>query len=92
MGHQYDERLLTIMQVARLIGVTPNTLHRWMRAGKIPRPSKIDKTTGDGHAYRVKVFTRREFDLICEYHRVHYWPNGPLSIRHVVPIARARQK
>ena len=42
-----DERveLLSVKEVAICYGVTPNTIWRWNREGKLPKPARFGGTT-----------------------------------------------
>lgn len=65
----------TAAEVARVAGVTRQTLWRWRQDGKVP----------SGRKYRDKqvVFTQAESELIREYaHRLEPIARGPLDASH----------
>jgi DNA-binding transcriptional MerR regulator len=52
------EGTLTSADVAEILGVSKDTIYRWLRQGKVPEPMRNPK-----NAYRV--FTQRDVDLMA---------------------------
>src|SRR4051794_41890710 len=76
---EVDEGVL-LGEAARVIGVSPDTLRRWERAGKL-------RTTRDG-ANRRRV-SRREIERLSGHPERHR-TGGPPSVRNRLPgIVRA---
>ena len=50
------KKFYTIRQVAEQVGVHPDTIRRWLRAGKVPEP--------DRDRNRWRVFTEDEIETI----------------------------
>ena len=46
-------------EVTDILGVSPRTLYRWLKAGKIPEPQR------DRNQYRI--FTKEDVEQIKEY-------------------------
>lgn len=61
-----DETLYRISEVARLAGVSPATLRRWLREGKIQEPGR------DRNSWRV--WTQRELDRVVQRARSYRGP------------------
>ena len=59
------------IEVARLLGVTSDTLHRWIREKKIPAPET--QLLGP---FRVRLWTTQDVDKVEEYKARHYWGKG----------------
>ncbi len=55
------------VQVARKLKIAQQTLHRWMRAGKVKAPPKR-KITG----VTVRVWTPRDVERVRKYKAAHY--------------------
>ena len=56
------------VKVARKLKIAQQTLHRWMRAGKVKAPPKR-KITG----VTVRVWTPRDVERVRKYKAAHYW-------------------
>ena len=48
---------LTSAEVAEILGVSKDTIYRWLRQGKVPEPLRDPR-----NAYRI--FTQRDVDLM----------------------------
>ncbi|WOX05969.1 helix-turn-helix transcriptional regulator [Microbulbifer pacificus] len=62
---QHPERLVRLPEVLRLVGVSRSTWHRWIIAGKAPRPVKFF-TGGSAWRYRdIMAFLEAPADYIA---------------------------
>jgi excisionase family DNA binding protein len=55
------------IQVARLLGITSDTLHRWIRKGQIVAPS-IQSLGG----MRVRMWSEQQVEAVRKYKAEHY--------------------
>jgi excisionase family DNA binding protein len=55
------------IQVAELLGITSDTLHRWIREGRIPAPS-IQSLGG----MRVRIWSEEQVEAVRKYKAEHY--------------------
>ena len=55
-------------QVAYKLGIGKQTLHRWIREGKVKAPPKR-KITG----VSVRIWTTRDVEKVKKYKAAHYW-------------------
>jgi len=58
-------------EVAKMVGITWDTLHRWMREKKIPIPPA--KTLGK---VKVRLWTELDIQEVRKYKAGHYWGKG----------------
>lgn len=58
-------------QVAKLLGIGYDTLHRWIQEKKIaaPRPEFIG-------GVRVRLWGTKDIDVARQYKKLHYWGKG----------------
>jgi excisionase family DNA binding protein len=59
------------IEVARLLDVTSDTLHRWIREKRIPAPEA--QLLGP---FRVRLWTVEDLEKVKEYKVKHYWGKG----------------
>jgi excisionase family DNA binding protein len=59
------------VQVAKLLGVTPDTLHRWIRQKKVKAP-EIEHVGG----VQVRLWSDEEVERVRKYKADHYWGLG----------------
>lgn len=57
---------LTYKQVAKRLGVTRQTIYRWIKNGKFPAPVKVGDQTV---RFRMKDIERFENSLTAQYYR-----------------------
>ena len=57
--------------VMKLLGVGPETLYRWMREGKIPRPP-VQCLAG----MKVRLWSEKDLATAKKYKADHYWGKG----------------
>jgi excisionase family DNA binding protein len=55
------------IQVAGLLGITSDTLHRWIREGKVGAPS-IQSLGG----MRVRIWSEEQVEAVRKYKAEHY--------------------
>jgi len=55
------------LQVAGLLGITSDTLHRWIREGKVEAPS-IRSLGG----MRVRIWSEKQVEAVRKYKAEHY--------------------
>jgi excisionase family DNA binding protein len=55
------------IQVAKLLGITSDTLHRWIREGKVKAPS-IKSLSG----MRVRIWSEEQVEGARKYKAEHY--------------------
>jgi excisionase family DNA binding protein len=53
--HQTREESLTSAEVAEILGVSKDTIYRWLRQGKVPEPLRDPRND-------YRVFTQRDVD------------------------------
>jgi excisionase family DNA binding protein len=59
------------VEVAKLLNITSDTLHRWIREKKIPAPE-----TQSLGPFRVRLWTEHDIAKVREYKAGHYWGKG----------------
>jgi hypothetical protein len=59
------------IEVAGILDVTSDTLHRWIREKKFPAPEM--QSLGP---FRVRLWTAGDVDLARKYKAEHYWGKG----------------
>jgi excisionase family DNA binding protein len=59
------------LQVAKLLGLTSATLHRWIRQKKIQAPP-VQSLGG----VQIRLWTQREVEQARKYKAEHYWGKG----------------
>jgi DNA-binding transcriptional MerR regulator len=57
--------------VARILRITSDTLHRWIREKKIPAPEA--QSLGP---FRVRLWSAEDLDAVRKYKAKHYWGRG----------------
>jgi len=55
------------IQVAELLGITSDTLHRWIREGRVEAPSI--RSLG---RMRVRIWSEEQVELVRKYKGEHY--------------------
>lgn len=55
------------LQVAKLIGITPDTLHRWIREGRVDAPP-IQSLAG----MKVRLWSEEDIDKVRKYKAEKY--------------------
>jgi excisionase family DNA binding protein len=55
------------IHVAELVGITSDTLHRWIREGRVSAPS-IQSLGG----MRVRIWSEEQVDAVRKYKAEHY--------------------
>jgi len=55
------------IQVAELLGITSDTLHRWIREVRVPAPS-IQSLGG----MRVRIWSEEQVEVVRKYKAEHY--------------------
>jgi predicted site-specific integrase-resolvase len=72
MGHtNIKMKTHSTAEVAEMVGITWDTLHRWMREKKIPTPPT--KTLGK---VKVRLWAEADVEEIRKYKAHHYWGKG----------------
>jgi hypothetical protein len=66
MGKTYST-----VEVARLLDVTSDTLHRWIREKRVPAPEA--QSLGP---FRVRLWSIEEIEIVKRYKADHYWGLG----------------
>jgi excisionase family DNA binding protein len=59
------------VEVARILDITSDTLHRWIREKKVPAPKM--QSLGP---FQVRLWTAEDTDLVRKYKAEHYWGKG----------------
>jgi hypothetical protein len=59
------------IEVARILDITSDTLHRWIREKKVPAPEM--QSLGP---FQVRLWTAVDMDLVRKYKTEHYWGKG----------------
>jgi DNA-binding transcriptional MerR regulator len=59
------------IEVARILDITSDTLHRWIREKKVPAPEM--QSLGP---FQVRLWTAEDIDLVRKYKAEHYWGKG----------------
>jgi excisionase family DNA binding protein len=65
------KKTYSTIEVARLLDVTSDTLHRWIREKRIPAPEP--QLLGP---FRVRLWTLTDVERVKEYKAEHYWGKG----------------
>jgi hypothetical protein len=61
----------TISEAAKELGITRNTLYKWIRAGSIPSPKETFISR-----IRLRVWNEEQMARIREYKKDNYWGKG----------------
>jgi excisionase family DNA binding protein len=64
-------RQYTISEAARELGITRNTLYKWIREGEIPSPKQTFVS-----GIRLRVWNEQQTSKIREYKANNYWGKG----------------
>jgi DNA-binding transcriptional MerR regulator len=59
------------IEVARMLKVTSDTLHRWIREKKVPAPDA--QLLGP---FRVRLWTLEDIEIVRKYKAERYWGKG----------------
>jgi DNA-binding transcriptional MerR regulator len=59
------------VEVARMLDVTSDTLHRWIREKKVPAPEA--QSLGP---FRVRLWTIEDVEIVRKYKAQYYWGKG----------------
>jgi predicted DNA-binding transcriptional regulator AlpA len=59
------------IQVAKLLGITSATLHRWIRQRKVKAPPI--QTLGE---VQVRIWTSEDVEQVRKFKTDHYWGKG----------------
>jgi hypothetical protein len=59
------------LEVAGMLNITSDTLHRWIRETKVPAPKA--QLLGP---FRVRLWTIEEIEVVRKYKADHYWGKG----------------
>jgi DNA-binding transcriptional MerR regulator len=59
------------IEVARMLDITSDTLHRWIREKKVPAPAA--QSLGP---FRVRLWTTEDVEIARKYKAQHYWGRG----------------
>jgi excisionase family DNA binding protein len=59
------------VQVAKSLGISSDTIHRWIREGSVKAPP-----TQSLGGVRVRLWTESEVEEIRNYKAEHYWGKG----------------
>jgi excisionase family DNA binding protein len=64
------------VEVAKLLGVGNDTLHRWIHSKVIPAPpvQRLGKVS-------VRLWTEKDVEKVKNYKTSHYWGKGGRKIR-----------
>ncbi len=65
------KKTYSTIEVAGLLDVTSDTLHRWIREKRIPAPET--QLLGP---FRVRLWTAEDVEKVREYKAHHYWGKG----------------
>ena len=72
MGHTtISAKTYTTAEVAKVVGITWDTLHRWMRGKQVPTPP--EQTLGN---VKVRLWTEAQLAEVRQYKAEHYWGKG----------------
>jgi hypothetical protein len=66
-----SEKTYSTVQVAALLGITPATLHRWIREKQI-EPPPLQSLAG----MEVRVWNKKHLEEVRKYKDEHYWGRG----------------
>jgi DNA-binding transcriptional MerR regulator len=64
------------VQAAKLVGVAPDTLHRWIRDKKVTAP-EIEHVGG----VQVRLWSDEDIQRLKEYKAAHFWGRGGRKAR-----------
>jgi predicted site-specific integrase-resolvase len=64
-------REYAISEAAKELGITRNTLYKWIRAGSIPSPKETFVSS-----IRLRVWNEEQMAKIREYKKDNYWGRG----------------
>jgi predicted site-specific integrase-resolvase len=64
-------RTWSTAETAKLLGISWDTLHRWMREKRVPTPPA--KALG---RLKVRLWTKKDIEKVREYMLKHYWGLG----------------
>jgi len=59
------------IEVARLLGIGNDTLHRWIHTKRVPAPP-LQSVGG----LSIRLWTKADVENVREYKRKHYWGKG----------------
>ncbi len=59
------------VEVARLLGIGNDTLHRWIHTKKVPAPP-VQSVGG----LSIRLWTETDMDKVRSYKAEHYWGKG----------------
>jgi hypothetical protein len=59
------------VEVARMLNITSDTLHRWIREKRVPAPEA--QSLGP---FRVRLWSTEDIELVKKYKADHYWGKG----------------
>jgi excisionase family DNA binding protein len=59
------------VEVARILNITSDTLHRWIREKRVPAPEA--QSLGP---FRVRLWSTEEIEAVGKYKAEHYWGKG----------------
>jgi DNA-binding transcriptional MerR regulator len=59
------------VEVARILDITSDTLHRWIREKKVPAPEM--QSLGP---FQVRLWTAEDIDQVRKYKAERYWGKG----------------
>jgi excisionase family DNA binding protein len=59
------------VKVATVLGISSDTIHRWIREGMITAP--VTQSLG---GVRVRLWTEDEVEQVRKYKAEHYWGKG----------------
>jgi predicted DNA-binding transcriptional regulator AlpA len=66
------------VQVAKLLGIGNDTLHRWVHTKKVPAPPL--QSLG---AVSIRLWTEADVEAVRKYKAKHYWGRGGHKKRRV---------
>jgi transposase-like protein len=64
-------RQYTISEAAKELGITRNTLYKWIRAGSVPNPKETFVSS-----IRLRVWNEEQMAKVREYKKKNYWGKG----------------
>ena len=59
------------VEAAEIVGITSDTLHRWIREKRVPAPEA--QMLGP---FRVRLWTTEDVEIVRKYKAEHYWGKG----------------
>jgi excisionase family DNA binding protein len=69
-------RTYSTIEVAKLLGIGNDTLHRWVHTKKVPAP-ELQRVGG----LSVRLWTEAEIEAVREYKARHYWGRGSRRLK-----------